>query len=106
MKPADITQYLDMVKRRKWWIIIPFLLTLLAGMNYAMTAPKIYESETLILVQSPRVPEDYVRSIISTSAEDRLRTITQQVTSRTNLEKIIEGYDLYHNPRLGNTMMD
>ncbi|RLC31789.1 MAG: protein GumC [Deltaproteobacteria bacterium] len=95
MDVTDITQYLDMAQRRKWWIIIPFLLTLLAGLAYALMAPKVYRAETLILVQSPKVPQDYVRSIISTSAEDRLRTITQQVTSRTNLEKIIREYGLY-----------
>jgi hypothetical protein len=41
------------------------------------------------------VPEDYVRSIVSTGAEERLRTITQQVTSRTNCEKIITDHQLY-----------
>ena len=95
----DITKYIDMAIRRKWWIIIPFLLSLLGGLTYALKAPKIYEAETLILVQPQRVPQEYVRSVVSTSVEDRLRTITQQVTSRTNLEKIIKQYNLYNDTR-------
>jgi polysaccharide chain length determinant protein (PEP-CTERM system associated) len=83
-----------MVLKRKYWIIIPFLVSLLGGLGYFLKAPKVYEAETLILVQPQRVPEDYVRPIVAASVEDRLRTISQQVTSRTNLERIIEEYDL------------
>lgn len=92
MDPFDITKYLDIALRRKYWIIIPFLLSALGGFSYFLIAPKIYEAQTLILVQPQRVPESFVQSIVSTSVEDRLRTITQQVTSRTNLEKITKEY--------------
>lgn len=95
MEPFDITKYKDIAFRRKWWIVIPFLLTLLAGLTYILVAPKIYEAETLILVQPQGVPEDFVRSIVSDTVEGRLRTITQQVTSRTNLERIVNEYGLY-----------
>lgn len=95
MDNLDLTQYIDMARRRKWWIIIPFLVTILGGLTYALVAPKVYQSETLILVQPQSVPRDIVTPIVSTSVEDRLRTITQQVTSRTNLEKIIRQYGLY-----------
>ncbi len=97
MNPTDITQYIDIANRRIWSIIIPFLLILLAGLFYVLNTPKIYEAQTLILVQSQRVPQDFVRTIVSTTVEDRLRTITQQVTSRTNLEKIISEYHLFEN---------
>jgi len=95
MNSFDFSYYLDIASRRKWWIIIPFLLTLLVCLAYALVAPRIYEAKTLILVQPQRVPEDFVRTIISATVEDRLRTITQQVTSRTNLERIIEQFQLF-----------
>jgi polysaccharide chain length determinant protein (PEP-CTERM system associated) len=90
----EIQKYLDIVKRRIYWIIIPFLITLLGGLGYFLEAPKVYEAETLILVQPQSVPKDYVRPIVEANVEDRLRTISQQVTSRTNLENIIREYDL------------
>ena len=94
MDTFDITKYIEMALRRKYWIIIPFLVSVLGGLGYFLKAPKVYEAQTLILVQPQEVPRDYVRSIVSTSVENRLRTITQQVTSRTNLEKIIQRYNL------------
>jgi polysaccharide chain length determinant protein (PEP-CTERM system associated) len=102
MEGFDIQKYLDIALRRKYLIIIPFLFCVLGGLGYFLKAPKIYEAETLILVQPQRVPEEFVRSIVSTSVEDRLRTITQQVTSRTNLEKIIQDFRLLngHHARL------
>ncbi len=96
MENFDLSKYINIALRRKYWIIISFLLVLLAGLTYLLKAPKIYESKTLILVQEQKVPQEFVRSIVSSDAEDRLRTITQQVTSRTNLEKIISENKLYN----------
>jgi polysaccharide chain length determinant protein (PEP-CTERM system associated) len=95
METFDITKYIQIALKRKYWIIIPFLLTLLGGLTYWLSAPRIYQAETLILVQPQKVPEDFVRSIVSASIDDRLRTINQQVTSRTNLESLIEEYHLF-----------
>jgi polysaccharide chain length determinant protein (PEP-CTERM system associated) len=95
MDSFDIKKYLDMTVRRIYWVIIPFLVILLAGFYYILKTPKIYESTTLILVQAQKVPENYVRSTVTISVQDRLRTITQQVTSRSNLEKIIQEHHLY-----------
>jgi len=106
MNELDISKYTDIAQRRKWWIIIPFLLTLLAGLSYALIAPKVYEAETLILVIPQKVPQSYVRSIVSVSMEDRLRTITQQVTSRTNLEKIIKQFSLFSGDKDAKLLMD
>lgn len=95
MEPIEISKYLDMAVRRKYWIILPFLVTVLAGLGHALMTPKIYEAKTLILVQPQRVPQSLVRPLVTADIEDRLRTIGQQVTSRTNLELIISRYDLY-----------
>ena len=98
MEPFEIEKYKEIALRWRWWIIIPFLLTLLGGLTYTLITPKIYEAKTLILVIPQKVPESYVRSIVHLSMESRLRTIKQQITSRTNLEKIIEEYQLFRNP--------
>jgi polysaccharide chain length determinant protein (PEP-CTERM system associated) len=92
MQQQDVQKYLDMAKRRKYWIIIPFLVTTLVGLVYVLRAPKVYQAQTLILVQSQSVPQDFVRSVVSEGIDERLRTISQQVTSRTNLEAIIREY--------------
>ncbi len=95
MQSFEITKYVDMALRRKYWIIISVLLTLLAGLFYGLATPKMYQGETLILVVPQKVPNNYVQSIVSESIQERLQTIRQQVTSRTNLEKIIDENQLF-----------
>lgn len=87
--------YIETALRRKWWIIAPVLLSFLAGAVYIKITPKSYKANTLILVQAQKVPASYVRSTVTESLQSRLHTITQQIYSRTNLEKIIEQFNLY-----------
>jgi polysaccharide chain length determinant protein (PEP-CTERM system associated) len=94
MEQQDVKKYLDIAKRRKYWVIIPFLATILGGLAYVLTVPKVFEAKTLILVQEQSVPKDIVRPIVAEDIDERLRTISQQVTSRTNLEKIVRDYQL------------
>jgi polysaccharide chain length determinant protein (PEP-CTERM system associated) len=98
MEPFEIEKYKEIALRRRWWIIIPFLLSILIGIGVSIKLPKVYRASTLILVQPQKVPANYVREIVSVDIGDRLRTITQQVTSRTNLEKIINAFNLYNEP--------
>ena len=96
MEPFEIEKYKEIALRWRWWIIIPFLLSILIGIGVSLILPKSYRASTLILVEPQKVPANYVREIISDDIGDRLRTITQEVTSRTNLEKIINEFNLYN----------
>jgi polysaccharide chain length determinant protein (PEP-CTERM system associated) len=91
-KPED---FLWMVWRRKWAVIIPFLVIVLGTFGASLTVPDRFRSETVILVVPQRVPENYVRSTVTTRIEDRLRSIEQQIRSRTRLELIIRDFNLY-----------
>jgi len=94
MDHFEIDMYLSIARRRKYFIILPFLAVLLGGMAYLLYVPKLYEASTLVLVQTQSVPKDYVRSAAAEKVEERLTTITQEVTSRTNLEAIIREHGL------------
>ena len=98
MEPFEIEKYKQIALRRRWWIIIPFLLTILIGTGWSLKMPKVYQASTLILVQRQRVPTSYVQEIVSIDVEDRIRTITQQISSWTNLEKVIKEFNLYNEP--------
>ena len=60
-------------------------------------APKIYKASTLILVEAQRIPRSYVKPTITEDLQSRLHTITQQINSRSYLEKVIKTYNLYLN---------
>lgn len=87
--------YLDLIFRRKWWIIVPFVLIMIAGWAYYKQSPKLYSASTLILVEAQRVPQDFVPSTVTEDLAARLGTMTQQIHSRTNLEQIVRSFDLY-----------
>ncbi len=96
-KPFHIGEYLEMGLRRKWYIVIPFVLCLPASFGVYKYLPKVYKATTLVLVQPQRVPESYVRATITDSVAGRLSTISQEILSRTRLEKVIHEFNLYSN---------
>ncbi|MCB2167390.1 MAG: protein GumC [Deltaproteobacteria bacterium] len=99
LKPAFI---IDIIIRRRWILIVPLILALAVGSYLTVTLPKIYEAETLILIEPQRVPTNYVQSVVSTDVEERINTLSQQILSRTNLEKIITQFNLYAGPEFEN----
>jgi len=65
----------------------------------AQRIPRVYRSETLIMVIPQRVPDSYVKSTVTASVEDRLPSISDQILSRSRLERIIVDFDLYKDVR-------
>jgi polysaccharide chain length determinant protein (PEP-CTERM system associated) len=94
-KPFNIHDYLEIGLRRKWYIIIPFIFSIIVSFGVYKYLPKIYRATTLILVQPQRVPESYVRPTNTDSIAGRLNTISQEILSRTRLEKVIQELNLY-----------
>lgn len=92
--------------RRKWWAIFPAIVIAAGVYVWAKQLPNQYQSDTLILVVPQRVPESYVRSTVTTRIEDRLQSITQQILSRTRLERIIQDFNLYPEARKTAIMED
>jgi polysaccharide chain length determinant protein (PEP-CTERM system associated) len=89
----------DIAKRRKWLIVVPFLLVASGSAVVSHRTPNQYRSETLILVVPQRISESYVRSTVTSRIEDRLQSISQQILSRTRLEQIILEFNLYVDAR-------
>ncbi|MFQ5543847.1 MAG: GumC family protein, partial [Nitrospiria bacterium] len=83
--------------RRKFWILIPLLIGAAISVYLVFTLPKIYQSNTLILVEAQKVPQSIVQSAVTGTAQDRLASIKQQVLSRSFLLRIIEKFGLYQN---------
>ncbi|CCK80498.1 GumC family protein [Desulfobacula toluolica] len=93
--PIKPDQILEIIIRRRWFIIIPICITLTLGLFITFTIDKTYEASTLILVQPQRVPANYIKSVVTSSISQRLSTISQQILSRSNLEKIIYQFGLF-----------
>jgi len=94
-KAFNIHDYIEIVLRRIWYIIIPLVLVAGAAAVYAKLTPRIYMASTTILVTPQKVPVEYVRPTVTSKIEDRLHSISQEIMSRTQLEKVISEFNLY-----------
>jgi len=95
----QIDHYVELALKHRWLLIVPFCLALVIGIILAFVLPKAYEASTLILVMPQRVPKGYVQSIVDSDIESRISTISQQILSRSNLEKIIGKFGLFSDPK-------
>ena len=98
--------YLGILRRRRWLVIIPALLGTVAGYGVALKLPKKYISHTLILVEQPTVPDSYVKPVVSEDLNQRLASMKEQILSRTRLQHLIEQFGLYSNNANRLTMED
>jgi protein tyrosine kinase modulator len=98
-KRYSLGDYWRILSRRKWLVVLPFVLVSTGAFLVARWIPDRYRSETLILVVPQRIPQDYVQPTVTTRLEDRLDSINQQILSRTRLEQIILDFDLYVDQR-------
>jgi protein tyrosine kinase modulator len=97
---------LSILKRRFWLLIVPLAVIGASTAVVGRALPDLYRSETLILVVPQRVPENFVKSTVTTRIEDRLQSIAQQILSRTRLERVIQDFELYPQERRTGIMED
>ena len=94
-KKVDIGFYIALLLRRKWEIILGMIPVLICGIIYCLYTPKIYSTSTTIILIPQQIPTNYVRPTVTGNMQARVRTIWQEITSRTNLERIIQQFNLY-----------
>jgi polysaccharide chain length determinant protein (PEP-CTERM system associated) len=102
-RPDDIK---NILWRGRWWILLPFAVGLSLTPFIASKLPKLYRSETVMMVIPQRIPDSYVKSTVTDSVQDRLFSISDQILSRSRLERIITEMGLYTEERRINTMED
>jgi polysaccharide chain length determinant protein (PEP-CTERM system associated) len=98
-KEIKLEDIVEIILRRRWWIIVPFCLCVIIGIILGFTLPKYYQAETLVLIQPQGVPKDYVQPIVTTDIDSRLDAFSRQILSRSNLEKIMKNFNLFTEPK-------
>jgi protein tyrosine kinase modulator len=97
----DIARLLDIARRRHVPFLMALFFTWLLVWGASWVLPVRYKSGTLILVEAPSMPKNYVEPNVSDDLQDRLQSMTQQILSRTRLLLIIDKLHLYsdrHHP--------
>jgi polysaccharide biosynthesis transport protein len=79
--------------------LVPMFIAWLAIWGASWIVPRRYTSATLILVEQPTMPKDYVVPNVSENLQERLQSITQQILSRSRLLHIVDELNLYPKDR-------
>lgn len=94
-----LKKYIDLIHR---WRVLLFALLLVAlpvALFKYLITPKVYKSTTLLSYQQQSVNPNKMAPDLTARIQDTVSTLTQIVTSRTNLEAMIASYNLYEEAR-------
>lgn len=101
-EPLNPQHYLEILRRRHFLFLLPLFLGWLAVWGASWVLSPRYKSSTLIIVEQPTMPADYVMPNVAENLQERLQSITQQIVSRSRLLHIVDELNLYpkEHPRL------
>ena len=90
----ELERIKKVILRRLGWFLWPFIaLTALAAI-ISHVLPNTFKSTATILILNQQIPSALVPSTVTTYAEERISAITQEVTSRSRVLKLVEKYNL------------
>src|SRR5580698_5876462 len=99
-RALTLQDYTTILKRRWWIIIIPAIVFPLIGYGITFLVQPQYVSQTLVLVEQQKVPDSYVKPVITEDLSGRLATMREQILSRSRLQPIIERFNLFANAKM------
>src|SRR5258708_1608129 len=99
-RALTLQDYTTILKRRWWIIAIPAIIFPIVGFGITFLVQPEYLSQTLVLVEQQKVPESYVKAVVTEDLSGRLASMKEQILSRSRLQPIIERFNLFANAGL------
>ena len=93
-RTLSLDDYLGILKRRWLLILIPAVILPIVSLAITYRLTPIFTSQTLVIIDSPKVPDEYVKPVVETNLDNRLASMKEQILSRSRLEPIIKQYNL------------
>jgi polysaccharide chain length determinant protein (PEP-CTERM system associated) len=84
----------DVVRRRWLWGVLTFLLIATPLVGLVSFLPDAYRSTATVLIERQQIPDELVRTTVTSALETRLHMITQQILSRPNIEALATRFTL------------
>ena len=90
----ELSDVLTVLRRRKVALLLPMILVFTVSIALALGLPPVYRSTATILIEQQEIPQDLVRSTVTSYAEERIQIISQRVMSRENLIRVMKKLNL------------
>ena len=91
----EIGDYVDILRRRRWSLVLPAFLVMVLVAAVAFSLPSIYKSSATILIEAQDIPADFVMTTVTGYAEQRIQSTQQRIMSSTKLMEIVNRFNLY-----------
>jgi len=103
-RPFTPGDYGAMLRRRWLLILLPTLFGPAIGYGVSLLFHSRYTSHSLLLIEPQRVPDSYVKPVITEDLNQRVENIQEQTLSRTRLQPLVERYGLFKDQAPRKTM--
>jgi len=96
-------EYVAAARHWRWQLVATFVLALLAFAALAVLLPPKYRSAATILIEQQEMPQELVRSTVTSYADERVQVISKRVMTTETMLNIVRRYDLYPRERAKDT---
>jgi polysaccharide biosynthesis transport protein len=94
-KAASFREYLAAARHRRAGLIVTFTTGLLVTILLALLLPAHWRSAATILIEQQEMPQELVRSTVTSYADERVQVISKRVMTTETLLGIVNRYNLY-----------
>src|ERR1700730_3353276 len=98
--PMDLRRLVRRYWRQRGVILLVAGVVLALSVTLALVLSPTYTSGATILIEQQEIPQELVRSAVTSFADQRVQVISQRVMTTQNLLSLIERYNLYPDLRL------
>ncbi len=94
-RELTVQDYVAILTRRMWLIMGSAATFLAIGVGATYLLPPQYISQTLVIIEQQKVPENYVKPVVAEDITERLASMKEQILSRSRIEPIVEHFNLF-----------
>lgn len=94
-RPSTLGDYLDVLRRRRRYLLTIIPAALLIAIYLAYALPPSYRSSATILFESSTVPEELVATTVSSLADQQIEIVQRRVMTAARLEQLVTEDDPY-----------
>lgn len=94
-RALSLADYTTILKRRWWIVVVPALILPIFTYGISHLVQPRYLSQTLVLIEQQKVPDSYVKPVVTEDLNARLASMKEQILSRSRIQPIIERFNLF-----------
>lgn len=95
---AVLKEYLDILFRRKWWIVVPTVVGLILSAALYMRFDKLYRAQTRVMVRSQQISKALMQPTVELSTEQLVTEIGAAITSEQYMTMLNDSLKLVGSP--------